>query len=369
MKRCTPLAALACLLLGFAAQAEDSKQLTLLVTGDNRGELAQCGCSHLPAGGLARRKVVVEQERARGPVLLLDAGNALFKEQTRDEAAKVKAAFILETMGKLRTAAMTVGLMDLVAGPEFLKSTAKKANVKVLSANLTQNGKKLFEPSAVMTQGALRIGVVGVGPAFASLEGHPGLVGTPPIPAAVAEARKLEGKVDVVVVLAALPLDDVLQLSKEAGESVDLIFHSSDSKRPTVPRRDYSSFLISTGQRGQLVVDVKLDLSGEGPLLDAADLPRAEQTLALLEQQVAEARRHLAATQDPARQRSYQESLKGLEERKAQVRATLEGLRGRTGRGLSLSTIPLGPGVVDDPVLKAQVEKLEPPGSVTYDKP
>lgn len=368
MKRCTPLAALAGLLLCFAAQAED-KKLTLLVTGDNRGEIAQCGCSHLPSGGLARRKVVVERSRARGPVLLLDAGNALFKEPTSDEASKARARLILETMGELRTAAMAVGPMDLSAGPEFLQSTARKANVKVLSANLTRNGKKVFEPSAVLTQGALRIGVVGVGPAFPSLENQPGWVGTPPVPAALAEARKLEGKVDLVIVLAALPLEDVLQLSKEAGESVDILFHSSDSKRPTVPRRDYSSFLISTGQRGQLVVAVELDLAGEGPLVDTAELARAEQTLALLEQQLVETRKRLSPLAEPTRQQGYHQSLKGLEERKAQQLATLAELRGRTGRRLSLSTLPLGPGVVDDPVLKARVEKLEPPGSVAHDQP
>lgn len=357
MRRSTPMVVLVCLLLSLAARAGE-KKLTVLVTGDNRGELSQCGCSHLPSGGLARRKTVVDQARATGPVLLLDAGNALFKETASDEASKEKARFILETMGELQTAAMAAGPRDLSAGPDFLKSTAKKANVKVLSANLTRNGKKLFEPSTVLTQGALRIGVVGVGPELASLEGHPGVVGTPPIPAAIAEARKLTGKVDLVIVLAALPLEQVLQLSKEAGDSVDLIFHSGDSKRPTVPRRDYSSFLVSSGQRGQMVVSVALDLSGEGPLVDGAELARAEQTLALLEQQLAE-----------ARQRDFQESLKGLEERKAQVQASIEGLRGRKGRSLSLSTLPLGPGVADDAALKARVEKLEPPGSVAHDQP
>lgn len=368
MNWCTALAALASLLLSVAAQAE-GKKLTVLVTGDNRGEIAQCGCAHLPAGGLARRKVVIEQSRAKGPVLLLDAGNALFKEMGSDDASKLKAQFILETMGELRTAAMAAGMRDLAAGPEFLKSTARKANVKVLSANLTLKGKKVFEPSAVIMQGELRIGVVGVGPAFPSLAQHPGLVGAPPAPAAIAEARKLEGKVDVVIVLAAIPLDEALQLSKEAGESVDLIFQSSDSKRPSVPRHDYSSFLVSTGQRGQMLASMELDLSGQGALVDAADLARAEQTLALLEQQMAEARKRMASLEDPAQLRGYQESLKGFEDRKAQVLATIAGLRGRTGRSLLLSTIPLGPGVDEDPVLKAQVDKLQPPGSVTDDQP
>ena len=58
-----------------------------------------------------------------------------------------------------------------------------------------------------------------------------------------------------------------------------------------------------------------------------------------------------------------------LEERKAQVQASIESLRGRQGRSLALSTLPLGPGVADDAALKARVEKLEPPGTVAHDQP
>ncbi len=209
MRRCFPLAALASLLLCFAARAEPRK-LTVLVTGDNRGDITHCGCTTTPTGGLSRRKVVVDRARAAGETLLLDAGNALFREMGESNAAKVKAEFILRTMGELRTAAMAVGLWDLPAGPEFLKKAASKANLKLLSANLTLKGKRLFEPSTVVTVGGSRIGIVGVGPEIQSPD-FPGLLGAPPVPAALAVVKKLRGTVDVVIVLAAIPYEEAVQ--------------------------------------------------------------------------------------------------------------------------------------------------------------
>jgi len=354
MKWCIPLVALVGLLLSLPAQAE-AKKLTVLVTGDNWGELSQCGCTQIPTGGLARRKVVIDQSRAKGPTLVLDAGNALFEEKPNDEAsAKARAEFILKKMGEMQTAAMVIGMRDMNAGPEFLKSAAKKANMKLLSANLLVKGKKYFEPSTVVTLGETRVGLVGVGQ-------YPESLGAPAGPAVTAEVNNLKGKVDLLIVLAAMPLEDTLQLSKELGESVDLIFQSGDARAPTVPRNDYSNFLMSTGRRGQMVVSMELNLSGTGPLVDMGQLDRDRQALALLEQRVSETKKRLAAVKEPAQQKSYQESLKGFEERKAQLQASSASLQGRTGRTLSSSTIVLGPDVADDPVIKAQVEKLKPP--------
>jgi 2',3'-cyclic-nucleotide 2'-phosphodiesterase (5'-nucleotidase family) len=358
MKRCIPLAAFACLLLSFTAHAE-AKKLTLLVTGDNWGEVTQCGCTNIPTGGLARRKVVVDQARAKGPTLLLDAGNALFQETPADQTtAMARAEFILKTMGEMQTAAMAVGLRDMNAGPEFLKKTAKKTNMKLLSANFVLKGKKFFEPSTVVTVGESRIGLVGVGT-------YPEPLGAPAAPAVMAEVTKLKekDKVDAVIVLAAMPLDDALQLSKEVGESVDLIFQSTDARAPAVPRKEHSNFLITTGRRGQMVASVELDLSGTGPLVDLGQIGRDKMALTLLEQRMEEAKKRLATLKEPAQQKSAQETLKGLEDRKAQLLASIASLQGRSGRSLSLTTLVLGPNVIDDPVIKAEAEKIQPPGS------
>src|SRR5690606_33230947 len=57
------------------APARTVAPFTILVMGDNRGEIVPCGCKDFPRGGLPRRATFVQEARAAGPVLLLDAGD------------------------------------------------------------------------------------------------------------------------------------------------------------------------------------------------------------------------------------------------------------------------------------------------------
>ncbi|HEY0092695.1 MAG TPA: hypothetical protein VGB96_00155, partial [Archangium sp.] len=156
------------LLLPLGAQAEP-RRLVLLFTGDNRGEIAPCGCKEEPQGGLARRKTALEAERARGlPVVLMDSGNALFREPTRREEPLVQqqAELVLEQMEAQGTVAMAVGERDLSLGLSYLqKATRTRKKMKLLSANLVDKaGKAPFAASLVVEAGGLKVGVVGVSP-------------------------------------------------------------------------------------------------------------------------------------------------------------------------------------------------------------
>src|SRR4051812_7282059 len=116
MRRLVP-AALAVFVVGVLvpapSMAADTPPLTVLFTGDNAGEVAPCGCKHVPAGGLARRKTLIESARKEGPVLVLDAGNALFQRPgVLDGAIEHRARFVLKAMGEVETAAMAVGVRD-----------------------------------------------------------------------------------------------------------------------------------------------------------------------------------------------------------------------------------------------------------------
>jgi 2',3'-cyclic-nucleotide 2'-phosphodiesterase (5'-nucleotidase family) len=192
--RLTLLAVAVLWLLPVEARSEP-RRLVLLFTGDNRGEIAPCGCKEEPQGGLARRKTALEAERARGlPTVLLDAGNALFREPTPQQAplAQQKAELVLEQMEAQGTVAMAVGTRDLSQGLAYLQKAtrARSKKLKLLSANLVDKaGKAPFAPSMVVEAGGLKVGVVGVS-AEGTPAGEPGLTGRPPREAALAEARK-----------------------------------------------------------------------------------------------------------------------------------------------------------------------------------
>src|ERR1043165_656311 len=153
--------------------------------------------------------------RDAGPVLLVDAGNALFESSFAARAkGQAKAEFILRTMGELKTAAMAAGARDLALGPEFLDKAARRAGVPVLSANLTKDSKPIFPASTVVTVSGVKIGLVGVSPPIQGLDRFPSGRGEPPVKAALAEATKLRPKVDLLVALAAVSWGDALQLSQ-----------------------------------------------------------------------------------------------------------------------------------------------------------
>ncbi|HEX8536651.1 MAG TPA: 5'-nucleotidase, partial [Cystobacter sp.] len=139
---------------------------------------------------------------------------------------------LLEQMDALGTTAMAVGARDLTLGVDFLSQTVKGRKLKLLSANLVNvEGKPLFAASTVVSVGGVKFGVVGVSPS-GPVSTAKGVTGLPPGKAALAEARRLreKEKVDVVVVLAALPQAELQPLSVQVGSTVDFLLQSHEGR-------------------------------------------------------------------------------------------------------------------------------------------
>ncbi|MFY0568438.1 5'-nucleotidase [Archangium lansingense] len=363
------LLALLVLLLNPLMAGAEPRKAVILFTGDNGGEIAHCGCGQNPAGGLARRKTVLSQERAKGePVLVLDSGNALFKtlQSGGEPSARARAELLLEQMDALGTTAMAVGARDLVLGTDFLKQATRKSKMKLLSANLVDaKGKPLFAASTVVRVGQTAFGVVGLSPEG---EMQPGVIGRPPGPALLAEARRLreKDKVDVVVVLAAMPLPSAQTLSREAGDAVDLVLQSHEGRLPGTAQRHGHATLVQSGERGRQLGRLELTPAGAGPFVDLAELARAREGLKLLDENIQRARERLAATKDEATRKSLEEALAGFLSRRQRMAEQARERPEAGSRTQLLSFIALGPEVADDPELKARVERIEPPGSVSH---
>ncbi|WP_369864081.1 5'-nucleotidase [Archangium sp. Cb G35] len=362
------LALLVLLLSPLVAGAAPGKAV-LLFTGDNRGEISHCGCGQLPAGGLARRKTILSRERAKGePVLVLDAGNALFKtpEPEGEPGARERAELLLEQMDALGTSAMAVGARDLVLGTDFLKQATRKSKMKVLSANLVDaKGKPLFTASTVVKVGQLAFGVVGLSPEG---EVRPGVTGRPPAPVALAEARRLREKerVDVVVVLAALPLESAQALAREVGDAVDFVVQSHEGRLPGTAQRPGHATLVPSGERGRQLGRLELTVAGTGPFVDLAEVARARQGLKLLDENIQRARERLAAAKDEAARKPLEETLAGFLSRRQRLEEQARERPVTEGRTQLLSFIQLGPDVPDDPELKARVDRLVAQGSPSH---
>jgi 2',3'-cyclic-nucleotide 2'-phosphodiesterase (5'-nucleotidase family) len=274
---------------------------------------------------------------------------------------------LLEQMDALGTTAMAVGARDLTLGTDFLSQTVKGRKLKLLSANLVDaKGKPLFAASTVVTVGGVKFGVVGVSPA-GPVPTAKGVEGGPPLPAALAESRRLreKEKVDVVVVLAALPLAEANTLSVQVGNTVDFILQSHEG-RQSMPQRNDSAVLAGAGDRGRQVARLELSLEGKGPFLDLSASERAQQSLKIIEENLQQARRSLAAARDETVQATWRETITSLETRRQQLSLEV-GTSGKAGgRSFRFSSLQLGSGVEDDADMKQRVERIEPAGSASH---
>jgi 2',3'-cyclic-nucleotide 2'-phosphodiesterase (5'-nucleotidase family) len=324
--------------------------------------------------------MAIEQERAKGvPVLVLDAGNALFKSRDSGGApdAKSRAELLLSQLDAQGTTAMAVGTRDLVLGVDFLKKGTKKAKLKLLSANLVDGqGKPYFPASLVTDVGGLKVGVVGVSPptekpepAGASVKGKasPTMQGLPVQPAVAAEARRLreQEKVDLVIVLAAVPHDEALRVA-ERVEGVDFVVQSHEGRGVGVAQRQALATLIPPGDRGRQLARLELTLNGPGHFTDITELARTRQSLAIVEGNLTRAKERLAAAPDEATKRSLEQAVAGLEARRTALKKVADGGATGAARTHLLSYLHLGPDVPADPAVQKLVERIEPPGSAAH---
>ncbi|WNZ59829.1 5'-nucleotidase [Myxococcus sp. MxC21-1] len=312
-------------------------------------------------------------------MLVLDAGNALFKSRDSAQApdARARAELVLSQMDAQGTAAMAVGARDLGFGVGFLKKQTRQAKLKLLSANLADaQGKLLFPASLVTTVGGVKVGVVGVSPAMAkptpvglAVPGQPQeqVQGLPVQPAVAAEAKRLreKSKVDLVVVLAAVPHAEALQLADQV-EGVDFVVQSHEGRGQGIAQRQALATVIASGARGRELAKLVLQLEGTGRFADASVQERTRQQLRLLEGNLTRAKARLAGTQDPAEKRPLEATIARLEASRAAYQKELAGGATDAGRTHLLSYIQLGSDVPADPVVQKWVERVEPPGSAAH---
>ncbi|QDE84780.1 5'-nucleotidase [Myxococcus xanthus] len=312
-------------------------------------------------------------------MLVLDAGNALFKSRDSAQApdARARAELVLSQMDAQGTAAMAVGARDLGFGVGFLRKQTRQAKLKLLSANLVDaQGKLLFPASLVTTVGGVKVGVVGVSPAMTRPtpvglavpgQAQEQVQGLPVQPAVAAEAKRLreKSKVELVVVLAAVPHDEALQLADQV-EGVDFVLQSHEGRGQGIAQRQAQATVIPSGARGRELAKLVLQLEGTGRFADASVQERTRQQLRLLEGNLTRAKARLAGTQNPAEKQPLEATIARLEASRAAYQKELSGGATDAGRTHLLSYIQLGSDVPADPVVQKWVERVEPPGSAAH---
>jgi predicted CXXCH cytochrome family protein len=199
------------LLLGCSTEQKKEADVTippspkeavwLVVSGDTRGNLENCGCQDMILGGVATRAEQVRLMREENPNLLLVdmGGNA--NNTSVSNIARTDATY--NAMRLMQYDAVLINKEDLAIGLSLVQDAANSYSPPFLAANLRllwDDVVPFWRKHIIFERAGLKIGVIGIiSPAFLEL-GSPFTIDEPR-DALDKELAALRDKVDVIIVL------------------------------------------------------------------------------------------------------------------------------------------------------------------------
>ena len=215
---------------------------------------------------MARRATYVKQHReSTDPVLLLDAGDSLVKDE--HPAVRTKGASSVELMNLLGYQAVALGEGDLVLGRETLEMRMAEAGFPFVSANLLGSDGNLFaKPYTMLDVAGHRIGIIGLTGQTTSNE----FSIADPFPAAIQYVPEVGREAGIVIVLSHLGLEENRKMA-DVVPGIDVIVSGGGTYPAQVIRSDVTGTLVvhadssSPGHAGRRigVGTFEFDIRGE----------------------------------------------------------------------------------------------------------
>jgi len=275
------------------ALAPRKPTFTVFATAEVRGQIGPCGCTTDPLGDISRTAKLVEQARAAGPVLFVDAGSLLYSKAPIPPPLaaqeELKADLLARTYrDELKVDALGVGPMDLPKGLDHLRLPRLVSNASEIPATAPK----------IVEIGGTKAGVLGV----IAADTVPGLQVGDAVAAGKQAVAQLRGQGAQVVIglVQAANKTDAAKLLREIG-GIDLAIVglgalAPDPERVEIePQRVGDGWLIVPVNRGQVVARLDVTMRGAGPLADAVGPGAAAVKLAAYDQQIVALDADLAA--------------------------------------------------------------------------
>lgn len=254
-------------------------ELTLVQLNDLHGYMephpewlwSPSGFHYQTMGGLARIKTVLAQLRDTFPnVLLTDNGDTFHGTRAVVES---EGKCLIPLMNRLGISAMT-GHWDFAYGPEHLKQLVSELTYPFLAANVVscETGQLVFPPTATITVGAIRVGIIGLAfnivdkvmpPHFST--GIRFTDGKQELPGIIHELRQQE-HCDVVILLSHLGLPQDLALLEDVS-GVDVCLSGHTHNRLEAPITVRKTVVIQSGCHGAFLGMLRLDVDAGGTSL------------------------------------------------------------------------------------------------------
>jgi hypothetical protein len=288
---------------GSGTAAPTAISFSLFALAELRGQIEPCGCTTDPLGDLSRTVALVEQARAAGPTIVVDAGSSLYDLSPvpphRADQEKLKAALIEHAYrDRLKVAAWGLGPADVGLGPTGIGPARQAINVGA------DAGFALEAPKVVDVGGA-KVGVFGVivPGAIANLQ-----VADPEAAATQTAAALRDQGAQVVVALVQAPTKREAAAMIRAAKGIDVAIVGLGALAPEPNKIDAradqvgDAWMVVPGNRGQIVS--RLDITvrpGAAPLVDAIGPAAATEARTRLAKDIAELDGQLAAfARDPS---------------------------------------------------------------------
>jgi 2',3'-cyclic-nucleotide 2'-phosphodiesterase (5'-nucleotidase family) len=219
-------AAMICALLALSAGiAETGRKpdLIVLLTGDTKGFLEDCGCQRTAEGGIARRAAMIRQIREENPgkVLAVDAGRVVYGSEAHD---KKRMQLYFKAMGLAGYGVMNLGATDLDQGILSLQENLASAGLPLISTNVRVKGLRT-RPYIVRQVGDVRVALFGL-TQFDRPTTDPAMSFAGPMEALRDALTSMSEPADVRLILSDLPHDSNRVLAYVFRGKVDAVLGS-----------------------------------------------------------------------------------------------------------------------------------------------
>lgn len=251
---------------GEAAAAKG--EVAVFFSANNMGELIDCGCHRSPLGGLARRvKWVSERSSRYTAAAHVDCGGSLIADagivSDGPGQAASRTGVYLAGLAAAKTVALNVAPAELAVGADLLRREAKRHKITLIATNTVtvQGGKPVFKPWIIRKIGGLKVAFLGLTtkrpPRRLALYTKQGLALTPPVEAAQAAVKALQGKVDAIVALSWLTKTEIDDIGEKVPQ-VDFVLGAMDSDLTMRPEFLGRGYRLDSYNKGKWIGELRL---------------------------------------------------------------------------------------------------------------
>jgi len=238
-------------------------EVFIAYSGNTLGELKPCGCAREEdQGGIERRAAYINQTlRKHKNVLLVDTGDS-FDQPTKQ--GRIKARYMLKSLGSMNYSAMMLGDKDLMYGKEFLNN---QEGLPWIGSNYKIERLDFPRYKIMQYESGFKVAVLAVGDPALFNHGPSDMMdpAEETVSSLVTELQSKE-QPGLIVLMTHMKRDKALTFLSSPG--VDVIINGNIEKATDVidmkPVEKNGKIFLQSGPRGQKMGELNVRISDEG---------------------------------------------------------------------------------------------------------